>query len=83
MALEKSAPESGAKEYQDSGYGELVRVPEGVATFVCRTLGYRIKFIEEGDRDVLLEPKQEGVNRYPPPKVIPKPYLPTTTLIES
>lgn len=63
-------------EYQDPGYGELARVPSDAAILVCKTLGYRIKYIEEGDGDVLLEPTQKGISNYPPPRVIPKPYLP-------
>jgi len=63
--------------YQNPGFGNLARVPAGVGTAICSNLGYRVRFIEyeEGSQnapDVLLEPLQEGVKRYPPVRLIPK-----------
>lgn len=75
MATIEATSESQEIKYRHPGFGNFARVPGRVASVICE-MGYRIAYVEPipGSRetDVLLEPVQPGVRRYPPVPVIEK-----------
>jgi hypothetical protein len=78
--MAKSASVHSVAGYQEAGMGNFARVPNNLARFICDTFGYRVKCIElpldKGQpKEVLLEPLQEGVIKYPPVAVIKAPKL--------
>lgn len=77
MATLEKIPESKEVPYQYPGFGNFARVPASVAGYICDHLGYRVAYVEEmlkgqTEQDVLVEPRQPGVRRYPAVSVIKK-----------